>query len=552
MLTQLTIKNYALIDDLNVGFESGFTTITGETGAGKSILLGALSLVLGKRADLSALKNQDKKCTIEGTFAIKAYQLEGFFKENDLDYEEDSILRREILPSGKSRAFINDTPVTLGVLSSLGELLVDIHSQHQTMQLTENAFQFKVVDALAGNQAELLKYRKELNEYRKLVKAYQELLQYQTEASKELEYNTFLLEELQAAPLKEGKLAELEEEYEQLSNVEQVQEWLAQAHQVLNDEQIGMVNTAAGLQQALQKLATFGQQYGVLNNRVQSVAIELADLASEIEKLNDTIDADPERLEIVNGQMQQLHTLLKKHQVSSEEELLALKKDLEEKVDVSLNMDQKIAANAKAVKEQESILNTICASLHQNRKKSIPILANTLQEKIASLGMPAATFKIEIVPAADFKSNGKDELVFLLSSNKGSAYGELKKVASGGELSRIMLAIKSILASYEKLPTLMFDEIDTGVSGEISNRMGEIMKEMGAYMQVFSITHLPQVAAKGKQQYKVFKQEVGDTTTTQMKRLEEEQRIEELAEMLGGKQFSSSAMEHAKELLANA
>lgn len=551
MLTQLTIKNYALIDDLNVGFESGFTTITGETGAGKSILLGALSLVLGKRADLNALKDKEKKCTIEGTFAIKAYQLTTFFKENDLDYEEDSILRREILPSGKSRAFINDTPVTLTVLSSLGELLVDVHSQHQTMQLTENAFQLKVIDALAGNQTELLQYSKELKTYRNLVKAHQELLQYQSEASKELEYNSFLLEELQAAPLKEGKLAELEEEYEQLSNVENVQELLAQAHQVLNDEQIGMVNTAAGLQQALQKLAVFGKQYAELNGRVQSVAIELADLASEIEKLNEHIDADPERLEVVSGQMQQLHTLLKKHQVSTEEELLALKSELEEKVDVSLNIDQKIAAKAKEVKEQEAVLNKICKSLHQKREKSIPILAKTLQDKVASLGMPAATFKIEVAPTAAFKSNGKDELSFLLSSNKGSAYGELKKVASGGELSRIMLAIKSILASYENLPTLMFDEIDTGVSGEISNRMGEIMKEMGAHMQVFSITHLPQVAAKGQQQYKVFKKEVGETTTTQMKRLAAEERIAELAEMLGGKQFSSSAKQHAKELLTN-
>ena len=551
MLVNLSVKNYALIDDLNVQFHNGFTTITGETGAGKSILLGALSLVLGKRADLSALKQSDSKCTIEATFAIENYNLNGFFVDNDLDYEAESILRREILPSGKSRAFINDTPVTLGVLAALGERLVDIHSQHQTMQLTENAFQFKVIDALADTSVLLVEYRKELKQFKKLESELKTLLANRAAATKELDYNTFLLEELETANLKEGLQEELEETFEQLNNVETVRELLSQSHQLLNEEQVGLLTASSSLQNALQKLAAYGKSYSELNNRVQSISIELEDIASEIEKLSDSVDADPEQLEVVNGQLQLLQDLYKKHQVQSVLELIAIREELSEKVAISLDMDGTIAQKQKEVNQVESQLNNLAKNIHDKRVKSIPKLAKMLTQQVASLGMPSATFKIEVNPIEEFKSNGKDTLVFQFSANKGSNYGELKKVASGGELSRIMLAIKSILASYEKLPTLMFDEIDTGVSGEISNRMGEIMEEMGAHMQVFSITHLPQVAAKGKQQYKVFKQEEGHTTVTQMKRLENEERLHELAEMLGGKNFTASALEHAKELLVN-
>ena len=549
MLVSLAIKNYALIDDLSVNFGDGFTTITGETGAGKSILLGALSLVLGKRADLSLLTDKDRKCTVEAEFAVSGYALESFFEARDLDYEEHAILRREILPSGKSRAFVNDTPVNLEVLTSLGNQLIDVHSQHQTLQLTENAFQFKVVDALAGNVELLTAYRENLDAFRQLEMELQQLRALKEEAAKELDYNSFLLEELEKAPLKEGVLETLETEYEQLNNVETLLELLSQAYQVLNEEQMGVLSNLIALRQATQKLAAFGEKFEELNRRVEAAAIELDDITAEFQGLQETVEPDPERLAEVNSQLELLHNLLKKHQVVAIEELIAIKEALSEKVAISLNIDAEIQDKENAVAAQQKQLEAICNEISGNRSSSIPELKRRLEEKMGALGMPSASFRIEINPSQEFNSKGKDDLTFLFSANKGSHYGELKKVASGGELSRIMLTIKAILASYEQLPTLMFDEIDTGVSGEISNTMGDIMKEMGHYMQVFSITHLPQVASKGNQQFKVYKEEGQNATRTQMKLLSEPERIAELAEMLGGKSYSETAENHARTLL---
>ncbi len=549
MLTKLAIKNYALIDELNVSFGSGFTTITGETGAGKSILLGGLSLVLGKRADLSSLKNKEDKCIIEAEFAISNYNLKSFFDHKDLDYETYTILRREILPSGKSRAFINDTPVTLDILSSLGNRLVDVHSQHQTLQLTENEFQFRVIDALAENHDLLAQYHTHLTSYKKVVKELEELLSFKEKATKELDYNSFLLEELETAPLKRGIQEALEEEYEQLSNVEHIMELLSQGDQMLNSEQIGLLNGASLLQQACQKLSGFGKQFQKLNERVQSIAIELADIASELEKLQEDVEVNPNRLEEVNGQLQLIHDLLKKHQAATVEELIQIKDELSEKVATSLNIESALKDKEAQVAAQEKSLNEVAGKIHKKRTNIIPKLNTLLKANLASLGMPSASFKIETSLGKVFKSNGKDDLTFLFSANKGSDYGELKKVASGGELSRIMLTIKSILADYENLPTLMFDEIDTGVSGEISSKMGDIMAKMSENMQVFSITHLPQVASKGLEQFKVYKEEIGASTRTGMRKLSQEDRVNELAEMLGGKTLSDSALAHARQLL---
>lgn len=549
MLTHLSIKNYALIDELNVSFGSGFTTITGETGAGKSILLGGLSLVLGKRADLSSLKSKDEKCIIEAEFAVSDYGLKSYFQENDLDYESATLLRREILPSGKSRAFVNDTPVTLDILSGLGSRLVDIHSQHQTLKLTENEFQFRVIDALAENEESLEAYTSELNNYKDLSKKLDELIAFQTNATKELDYDSFLLQELEAAPLKEGVQTILEEEYEQLSNVEKIMELLSQGHQVLTAEQVGLLNNASILQQVSQKLSSYGKDFLSLNTRVQSLAIELTDISTELERLQEGVEANPNRLEEVNGQLQLLHDLFKKHQVNSVQELLDFKSSLAEKVTISVNIDTKITDKELALKNAMSKLNKLSLEIGKKRSAVIPGLKSLMEDRLKDLGMPSATFKIDLAPSEDFKQNGKDELAFLFSANKGSDYGELKKVASGGELSRIMLVIKAILANYEQLPTLMFDEIDTGVSGEISSKMGDIMKKMGSSMQVFSITHLPQVASKGEEQYKVFKEESGESTRTDMRKLTEVERINELAEMLGGKTLSDSALAHARQLL---
>ncbi|UII79258.1 DNA repair protein RecN [Flagellimonas sp. CMM7] len=549
MLTNLSIQNYALIDDVNVSFTSGFTTITGETGAGKSILLGGLSLVLGKRADLTSLKNQAKKCIIEAEFDILKYQLNGFFHVNDLDYEDNTILRREILPSGKSRAFVNDSPVTLDILKRLGERLVDVHSQHQTLRLTENDFQLKVVDALAENGENIKVYKTHLEEYKKASKELEALMDFQSNSNKEHDYNTFLLKELEAAPLKEGVQEELEAEFEQLNNVEQIMEQLSQGHQLLNDEQVGVLGKLADLKRAFQSLADFGTTYSALNERVQSIFIEADDIANELDQIKDGVEANPARLEAVNGQLQQLYDLQKKHHVGSIEELIALRDQLVIQVDAVENIESKIKEKEVEVSKKEQQIDGWATKIRNARNEVIPRLKKMLQESLLSLGMPSATFKIEVNPSITFKSNGKDDLVFLFSANKGSDYGELKKVASGGELSRIMLTIKSILAEYEQLPTMMFDEIDTGVSGEISNRMGEIMQQMSKTMQVFSITHLPQVASKGQQQFKVFKEEQEGSTSTQMKKLNADERINELAEMLGGKSVSESALAHAKQLL---
>ncbi|MEL6976704.1 MAG: AAA family ATPase, partial [Bacteroidota bacterium] len=493
MLTQLSIKNYALINDIRVDFTDGFSTITGETGAGKSILLGGLSLALGNRADLSSLRNDTIKCIIEAEFDIANYELERFFQDNDLDFETNSILRREILPSGKSRAFINDTPVTLDILKKLGSQLVDVHSQHQTLQLTNNAFQLRVVDALAKNQSRLKEYGKVLAKYRAEQTLLKELEEFQSNSLKEHDYNTFLLEELDAANLQEGMLPQLEEEQQQLDNVERIIQQLSEANQVLQAETIGVLVQLDTLRRALQNLSDFGKQYENLSQRMESVHIEMDDMVAELEQLSDNIEANPERLNKVNALLQKVYDLQKKHQVDSIAGLLEVKQDLAEKVDAVVNIDTNIEAKRSIVTQLESDLETRAIALRDARNAVIPKLKTVLQEKLYDLGMPSATFKINISPAETFNSHGKDELVFLFSANQGSHYGELKKVASGGELSRIMLTIKSILAEYEKLPTLMFDEIDTGVSGEISNKMGEIMQDMGHTMQVFSITHLPQV-----------------------------------------------------------
>ncbi|WP_435622638.1 DNA repair protein RecN [Flagellimonas sp.] len=549
MLTHLSIKNYALINDINVSFSEGFTTITGETGAGKSILLGGLALALGKRADMSSLQNDQQKCVIEAEFAISRYGLRQFFEDHDLDYEAETILRREILPSGKSRAFVNDSPVTLDILKSLGEQLVDVHSQHQTLRLTENDFQLKVLDALAQNKERLQDYTQQWTAFKRLNVELKELQDFQDGANKEHDYNSFLLKELESAKLQGGVQESLESEHEQLSNVEQIMELLTQGHQLMNREQLGIVEQIQELKRVFQNLSQYGSRYEALNERIQSVFIEVDDIATELEDVQSTVEANPQRLETINGELQQLYDLQKKHQVSSVEELIQVRDELEKKVDAVENIDSKIADKEQECIQAEKVLEEMATQIREARNSIIPQLKSRLQDSLYVLGIPSATFKIEVNPSNAFKSNGKDELTFLFSANKGSAFGELKKVASGGELSRIMLTIKSILAQYEQLPTLMFDEIDTGVSGEISGKMGEIMQEMSETMQIFSITHLPQVASKGKHQFKVFKQEQGGIDSTQMRQLSEEERIAELAEMLGGKTLSDSAMAHARELL---
>ena len=549
MLTSLSIKNYALIDSLNVDFNDGFSIITGETGAGKSILLGGLSLILGKRADLSSLKDATQKCIIEAVFNISNYNLKPLFESEDFDFESQTIIRREILPSGKSRAFVNDSPVNLTSLQLLGERLVDIHSQHQTLQLTSNDFQFQVIDALAKNADSLQNYRTLLKDYKNLKKEYKELLSFQTEAIKEHDYNSFLLNELLEANLVVGEVEVLEAEYETLNNIEGIKENLSEAYQLLSDEQLGVLSSLTSLKNIFQKLSGFSSQYEELFNRANSSLIDMNDLFSEIHVLQENLEVNPNRLEVVDAKLKMIHVLMQKHVVSDVSELITIKNQLEEKVAVTENLDETIQKKQSEIVSKETELNTISQGIHTNRSEVIPQLKKELETILLDLGMPNAQFNIDIVISDTFYANGKDELSFLFSANKGGSFNELKKAASGGELSRIMLAIKSVLAEYIQLPTIMFDEIDSGVSGEISNKMGDIMLQMSKNMQVFSITHLPQIAAKGLSHFKVYKEDVNEVTQTNLIELNHDERIIEIAQMLGGSEMSTSAIAHAKELL---
>lgn len=549
MLTSLSIKNYALIDNLQVKFNNGLTIITGETGAGKSILLGGLSLVLGKRADLSSVNKTSEKCIVEAEFDIASYGLRKLFIDNDLDHEPLTIIRRELLPSGKSRAFVNDSPVKLETLQILSNHLIDIHSQHQTLDLTNNQFQFKVIDALANNEGVLNDYVTNLKTYKSLRLELKRIKELQAESIKEQDYNQFLFNELNEANLVDGELTTLEEEYETLNNVEEIKEKLIQANQLLSDDQIGILSALTELKNNVQKLSGFANKYEELFIRVNSSLIELDDIYSEIEHLQEQLEADPKRLDEVNSKLQIIHNLFHKHNTNTISELNTIKDNLSEKLLMTENLDSEITSIENKIEETNSKLKEAARIIHKNRKHAMPILVNQLKEILAGLGMPNAEFKLSLVLQNEFFANGSDELSFMFTANKGGNFNELKKSASGGELSRIMLAIKSILSKYSKLPTIMFDEIDSGVSGEISNKMAQIMQDMSKFMQVFTITHLPQIAAKGDVHFKVYKEDKDQKTLTKLIKLNEEERIVEIAQMLGGEKITDSAVVHAKSLL---
>ena len=549
MITSLAIKNYALIEKLTIDFSKGFSIITGETGAGKSIILGALGLALGKRADLTSLKNKEEKCVIEAHFEISKYNLLPFFEANDLDYEDETIIRREILPSGKSRAFINDSPVNLQELQELGLYLIDIHSQQQTQELSDETVQFKIIDSIANNLEIINSYQSELKKYKADKSRLNGLIKRKTEASKEQEYNTFLLEELVGAKLKSGEQEVLEEDYEQLNNVEIIKESLDKSLAIANEEQIGVMHNLNEIKNAIQKIAPFSNDYTLLFERITSLKIEFEDITTELNRCSEKLINDPEQLNLINQKLQLIYNLQKKHQVKTVDELIAIQTTLENSILELGNIDEEITKLTELMNANTERLDKICNTIHNNRQDAIPLLSQKLITILETLGMPNVRFKMELNASSTYLENGKDELQFLISANKGTDFGLLKKVASGGEMSRIMLAVKAILAQYSKLPTLIFDEIDTGVSGEIANRMGEIMKEMSTQMQIFAITHLPQIAAKGNEHFKVFKSTVGEETQSELKLLTREERVVEIAQMLSGTVISDSALNHAKALL---
>ena len=549
MLASITIKNYALINELHIDFSSGLSIITGETGAGKSILLGALGLVLGNRADSSTLKNTNNKCVIEAIVSIHSYNLQDFFETEDIDYETNTILRREILPSGKSRAFINDTPVTLLVLTALRARLIDIHSQHQTLQVSDQEFQFQLLDAVANNKSKLASYQSGLASYTKEKKKLEEIQHAQRETHLQYDYNSHLYNELFEAKLIEDEQELLEEKLEKINNVEEIKQNLSEALQISTDENIGIQNLLYSLEQKLTKIDSYSKEYQELSDRISSVKIELDDIIGDLESAFEQVDFNPSEATQLNDRLQLIYNLQKKHYVNSISELLTIQSALLLKVNTVENAEQSLLDQETIVKGIANKLDAVALKISDARSKIILKLSKQLADILADLGMPHARFQIKNTPSENYYKNGKDSLEFLFSANKGGQYGELKKVASGGELSRVMLAIKKILSENSQLPTIIFDEIDSGVSGEISNKMAHIMSQMSRKMQVITITHLPQIAAKGNQHYKVYKEEVNHITTTNLKQLSEDERIVEIAEMLSGKSISDSALIHARELL---
>ena len=549
MLTQLTIKNFALIEELEASFSSGMTCITGETGAGKSILLGGLSLVLGKRADLSSLLNPNKKCIVEASFQIEAYALETLFENLDVDYESHTVLRREILPQGKSRAFINDTPVTLNVLEQISLHLIDLHSQNDTSSLLRNEYQFKVLDALANNKALLSEYEVAHSEYILTQKQYQEVTQEYEKAKASHELDDFLYQELLKLNLQEGMHENLESKHSALIHVDYLQSTLAEAVQLMENESTGMLDQLLKLRSLATGLEQKSGRFTTLQERFNSLFIEAEDLLTECKLQLENLETNPEELEKLQFKLDLLNRQMQKHKVNSISDLIKIEKQLAERLKKTLNVSSQLDELKKTEKKLEKSLHSLVKKLTQSRKGAVQILEKELSGLVSKMGMKEAFFKIELFPADTFLSNGLDQLDFQFKSNKGSDFKPLKKIVSGGELSRIMLAIKSILSHYVKLPTLIFDEIDTGVSGKISDSIAEVMVSMGQRLQLINITHLPQVAAKGDYHFKVMKREQNGRTLTELFSLNKEARIDEIAMMLSGNQVTPTAIAHAKQLM---
>ncbi len=549
MISTLLIKNYALIDDIKVEFSEGLTIITGETGAGKSILLGALGLLLGKRADLSTVRDPSKKCIIEGEFILKRFDLSATFSELAIDYDLHTIIRRELLPNGKSRSFVNDTPVNLQQLQSLAPYLLDIHSQHETMTVASEKFQMEMLDAVAGNKSLLDAYHSELFIYKEKAEILAGLIYKKESIDKELDYNSFLYNELQEAALLKIDQVTLEEQLQRLQNSEEITEKLSLAVQLLTTEEIGAIPVLKEARQSLGRIKGFSSYYNELWERLQSVVIELEDIEDEVNSSSQKMDTAPELLEKITDRLQQLYSLQQKHKVQSVEELISIEQQLAEKIDVTGSLDTKISVIEKEKISAAKKLDDLSRQLHEKRIEIFPVLKRKLENVLLDLGMPNATFALALEFTDQYKNDGKDSLQLLFTANKGLQPDLLKKVASGGELSRIMLAIKSILAGYKRLPSIIFDEIDTGVSGEIALKMATILEQMGSALQLVSITHLPQIAAKGNHHLKVYKKDINNKTATFIKTLDHQERITEIAMMLGGQNISATALEHANELL---
>ena len=550
MLKSLFIQNFVLIDNLDIRFDRGFSVITGETGAGKSIILGALSLVLGQRADGKSIKQGADKCVIEAVFDVSKYQLESFFLGNDLEYDSEScILRRELYASGKSRAFVNDSPVSLAILKELGTKLIDIHSQHQNLLLGDNRFQLRVVDVMAENEILLILYKKEYTRYQGLRKELAALKERAAQSKQEEDYVRFQLEQLEEANLQPAEQEELEQEQETLSHAEEIKSSLYRASSCLDGEEQGVVSLLKASLSSMDALERYFPQAKEIVERLRTAYIDLNDLASEMEGLMEDVEFNPDRLAWVNERLDTLYALQQKHRVASMEELIALRDQFRAQLADMDSYDEQIASLEKQVQDAYKELLQQAAVLSEQRKIASVAFAKQLVEMVAPLGMPHTRFQVEVVPRKEPESDGMDEICFLFSANKSMALQPVAQTASGGEISRLMLCIKAMIAGFTALPTIIFDEVDTGVSGDIADKMGHIMQDLGSKMQVFAITHLPQIAAQGEAHYFVYKEDVKDRTLTRIRPLDKAERVREVARMLSGSALTEASLANAKDLL---
>ena len=549
MLHQIHIQNYALIDELTVDFTDGFSTLTGETGAGKSILLGALMLALGNRADTAAIGNAGQKCVVEATFNVKPYHLEKIFEELDLDYQDETIIRRELLTNGKSRAFVNDTPVNLNALKDLGRHLIDIHSQHENLELNNNQFQLRVVDAAAQNADLQKQYSAAFANYKRLQAELAELKENARQMSADYDYNQFQYNQLTEFKLDNIDQEEMENEFQTLSNVVDIQQNLSSALYVLQDGEQNIISELSQVRQAVQQTQRYFQKSEEYLQRLEPVIIEIKDLAQEMESDVQRLENQPERLEELRSKLDKLYSLMQKHQAKDVAELIAIRDDLEAKLNKSDNYDAAIEQLQKQLAEATDRATTLAAKLSDSRHSVIEALAKQICSHLTGLGMPNAQLQITLTDTGSLTPTGRDSANFMFTANRNHELQNISKIASGGEISRLMLSIKAILSKSVALPTVIFDEIDTGVSGDIAHKMGELMSLMAKQMQVITITHLPQIAAKGSVQYRVSKNDEGGTTHTIVDKLTDAERVDEIARMLSGKNITAEARENAKSLL---
>ena len=549
MLRRLTVKNYAIIRELDMGFGEGFTIITGETGAGKSILLGALGLVLGDRADTSVLLSKEEKCVVEADFNIRGYDLEELFEASGVDYDDDAILRREITPAGKSRAFINDTPVTLGIMKELGDRLIDVHSQHQTLLLGTSMFQMRVIDSYAGTSGLFRDYTLVYRKYLTARREYESAALGAERARADYEYYMHQLDELNAARLVRGEQEEMEKEQEMLSNAGEIKEALTSATSALSGDDISGLSLMRMVRGNLSRISGWLPEAGELEKRLEASLVDLNDIAYEVEKLNDRTMADPGRLEYVTGRLDTIYSLMQKHRCKDLDELMTKHRQIEENVSTLTDIDGSIGAMKKTADDLYSEVLRLAGQMSQARNKAASPLAGEITKMLHVLGMPYAVFRTRISSLSEPGPSGLDKADFLFSANRQVEPEELSHIASGGELSRVMLCLKSILASSSGLPAIIFDEIDSGVSGEVASMVGNILADMGKSMQVINITHLPQVASKGTVHYHVYKEESDHSTITRVRLLNDDERVTEVARLLSGSRITDAAIRNARELL---